>query len=40
MPKPKVFISHIKEEKALAEAIKPNPSKDGIGLFELFGDQS
>ncbi len=21
-------------------AIKPNPSKDGVGLFELFGDKS
>lgn len=36
MQKPKVFISHIKEEKVLAEAIKEKIQSDFIGMIDVF----
>jgi hypothetical protein len=36
MQKPKVFISHIKEEKVLAEAIKEKIQSDFLGMIDVF----
>jgi TIR domain len=36
MSKPKVFISHITEERQLAEVIKAQISKDFLGMLDVF----
>lgn len=36
MSKPKVFISHITEERQLAEIIKTQISKDFLGMLDVF----
>ena len=36
MDKPKVFISHITEERQLAELIKTQVQKDFLGLLDVF----
>jgi hypothetical protein len=36
MPKPKMFVSHVSEEAALAEALKSHLGRDFLGLVDIF----